>query len=179
MRPEQVEKVLVSGMILGTTSFVNDFSLSHYDAMMQYHGTAAFLPWHRYFLLNLEEAMRKCTGNKDVYIPYWDNSLDSQAPERSLIWKFFGGNGDPNADQGEGPIEIEEDGFLMHFGYCVSDGPFANVKLIYSRRGNARLTSEPDCLRRQFGTDHGDNAAITSYVMNTSNLDSSDQRLSI
>lgn len=111
----------------------------------------------------MEKAMRDCTGNPDVYIPYWDNSLDSQAPERSLLWRFFGGDGNPDADQGNGPLQVpgeEEFEPPTHFGYCVSDGPFADIRLFYSRRGNAQLISEPDCLRRQLGTDLGEDTTI-------------------
>lgn len=105
--------------------------------------------------------------------PYWDNSLgtaslvridlDSQAPERSLLWQFLGGNGNPDADQGDGEIEyVDKDGDTTSFGYCVTDGPFADVRLLYSRRGNAGLTNERDCLRRQFGTDYESDASICS-----------------
>ena len=143
----------------GTTgSMWDDFSKVHYNAAAPYHGTASFLPWyitskfrHRLYLQSLEAAMRKCTGNPAVYIPYWDNGLDSQAPELSLIWQYFGSDG--VADGSESPDELE-------YGYCVKDGPFKDMRFVHSRRANNNLTTEPDCLRRVFGTDTGEKASI-------------------
>ncbi|KAJ0022180.1 hypothetical protein NQD34_009670 [Periophthalmus magnuspinnatus] len=36
------------------------------------HESAAFLPWHRVFLLNWENEIRKLTGDFNFTIPYWD-----------------------------------------------------------------------------------------------------------
>lgn len=54
------------------------------------NGTAAFLPWYRKCLYELENELRKVKPN--VTIPYWDWSLDSQMPEKSIVFSpsFFG-----------------------------------------------------------------------------------------
>lgn len=36
------------------------------------HESAAFLPWHRVYLLQWEHEIRKITGDFDFTIPYWD-----------------------------------------------------------------------------------------------------------
>lgn len=92
-------------------------------------------------------------------MPYWDSALDSQAPELSLIWKFFGGNGDQSANQLSGELQ-DADG--KHYGYCVNDGPFKDVRVVHSQRAQSNLTNEPDCIRRQFGDDRGGRASISS-----------------
>lgn len=70
--------------------------------------TLAYFARHRLFMVAVERAMRQCTGNQDIYAPWWDEVLDSQAPEKSVIWKYFGGDGK---------------------GGCVADGPFANLQV--------------------------------------------------
>ena len=65
----------------------DDLASSHYDAIMSAHGTSKFFPWHRLFLVSAEKAMSACLGGgKQVSIPYWDSSLDSQSPETSMLW---------------------------------------------------------------------------------------------
>jgi hypothetical protein len=61
--------------------------------------------------------------NPSVTMPYWDFSSDFSAPEKSIIWEFFGHAGNPNQD------------------YCVIDGPFANQQLNYPKR---------HCLKREW-----------------------------
>lgn len=54
------------------------------------NGTSAYLPWYRRCLWELENELRKIKPN--VTIPYWDWSLDSQSPEKSVVFstEFFG-----------------------------------------------------------------------------------------
>ena len=59
-------------------------------------------------------------------LPYWDWSLDSQAPDTSFVWSpnTFGGDGQGNTQ-------------------CVADGPFSKFPTIFGSRG---------CLARSFGS---------------------------
>ncbi|ORX86630.1 Di-copper centre-containing protein, partial [Basidiobolus meristosporus CBS 931.73] len=84
------------------------------------HAIPAFFPWHRMFVKAFEQQLQQI--NPKVAIPYWDWTLDSQAPEKSMIWdtKYFGSSGDTN---------------------CVTDGPFA---------GWIMNTPQPHCLRRKW-----------------------------
>jgi hypothetical protein len=68
------------------------------------HNHPAFLPWHRSFLLDFQDLVH--TIDKTVTVPYYDFSIDSQAPANAVIWKYFGSS--------------------VKNG-CVPDGPFAGA----------------------------------------------------
>jgi tyrosinase len=97
------------------------------------HRGPSFLPWHRAFLLQIENDLRKIDAS--ITIPYWNWTEDSADPTKSPIWsdKFLGGNG----------IECDH--------WRVADGPFAYGK------GNWPVPSYPNegypepGLKRQFG----------------------------
>jgi tyrosinase len=59
------------------------------------HRGPAFLPWHREFLMQLEQALRQIEPN--VFIPYWDWTEDATLsdPTSAAVWDedFMGGNG--------------------------------------------------------------------------------------
>jgi tyrosinase len=52
------------------------------------HSGPAFLPWHRYFLITLENLLRQALDNEDFRIPYWDWTADAELtdPATSPIW---------------------------------------------------------------------------------------------
>ncbi|KAI9598753.1 hypothetical protein BDF19DRAFT_431330 [Syncephalis fuscata] len=94
--------------------------------MVQYHlHTPIFLPWHRKYLKELENALRRVDTR--VILPYWDWSADAWAPHASPILseKYFGGNG-------VGPSA------------CIQDGPFKNIKPF------GLDPTWPQCLFRQY-----------------------------
>jgi hypothetical protein len=67
-----------------------DFVFSHDNTAP--HGSPAFLPWHRAMLSMFDKAMREdCAYSGPM--PYWDWSIDSEAPETSAIWDSFGRDG--------------------------------------------------------------------------------------
>ncbi|XP_066919000.1 uncharacterized protein [Clytia hemisphaerica] len=107
-----------------------------YDALVNIHRTffqtpiheqREFLPWHRYYLLQLENILREVDCR--VTVPYWDWSLWSHDPwSANAIWspiahRGLGGNGNPARD------------------FCVTTGPF---------REGAWQTERGQCLRRDF-----------------------------
>ena len=79
-----------------------------YDSLVNLHTTffdlgihtiTYFLPWHRWYLLQLENLLRRidCT----ITVPYWDWSLESQGWQNSIVWNAqcgFGGNGDQSTN---------------------------------------------------------------------------------
>lgn len=73
------------------------------------HRGPAFLPWHREFLMQLENDLQEI--NSSITLPYWNWTIDAALPDpkRSEIWAvdIMGGDGDP-ADENR-----------------VADGPFA------------------------------------------------------
>jgi tyrosinase len=69
------------------------------------HYSSVFLPWHRYFLLQLEQDLQKAVeheGNDNipVAIPYWDWTEDQSLPDpkKSPLWDddFMGSDGNPD-----------------------------------------------------------------------------------
>ncbi len=98
------------------------------------HRGPAFLPWHREFLMQLEQDLRSIDSS--IAIPYWDWTVDATLVDPSLapIWNddFMGGNG----------LETDE--------WRVQTGPFAN------NAGKWPIPSYPDeglpgpGLKRQF-----------------------------
>ncbi|KAL2915643.1 hypothetical protein HK105_204828 [Polyrhizophydium stewartii] len=72
---------------------LDQFARLHWDRSPLAHGVPAFLPWHRYFVQNYENALRSVTGNSALTVPYWDWTLDSQNPTASEIMQYFGGTG--------------------------------------------------------------------------------------
>lgn len=75
------------------------------------HGGAYFLPWHRLFLLRLENALREKQSN--LALPYWDWTQDADDAAMSRVWHpdFAGG-----AQRGNRPIQ---------------SGPFRNMTARY------------------------------------------------
>lgn len=55
-----------------------NFIAIHERLFGEIHGVNQFLPWHRWFLLELENILRKV--DERVSIPYWDWSLYSGSP---------------------------------------------------------------------------------------------------
>jgi tyrosinase len=48
------------------------------------HGGPIFLPWHRLFLLRLEQRLQTVLGDTDFALPYWDWARDRQLG--SALW---------------------------------------------------------------------------------------------
>ncbi|RKP05245.1 hypothetical protein THASP1DRAFT_20022, partial [Thamnocephalis sphaerospora] len=121
----------------GSPSRYDDFSQVHYDAREYAHGYSLFFPWHRYYIRLFETMLQEADAN--VMLPYWDWSLDSQAPGASVIFQdnYMGGNG----REGDG---------------CVVDGPFANLQTAFP---------QPNCLTRNFDMSPNGNNAFYSPEM--------------
>ncbi|KAI9148488.1 Tyrosinase ustQ [Paramyrothecium foliicola] len=110
-----------------------DFTWVHNKFANQIHGTANFLPWHRYIIHVYEQALVKECGYTGTAL-YWDFVADSASPILATIWDpitGFGGNG------------TSTDGTPLSF--CVREGPFAHMKLQFL--GNETI---PHCLNRDF-----------------------------
>ncbi|KAK9708662.1 hypothetical protein K7432_009508 [Basidiobolus ranarum] len=132
MSPQEIEGWLSAIQQLKTLEIYDRFSDIHNSYVPFAHGTPAFFPWHRYFIRLYEYALQSVAP--EVVIPYWDWSLDSQAPEQSFIFKIIGGNG-------KGPDN------------CIEDGPFANWTL---------TVPLPHCLTRNFNGEKGRILALWS-----------------
>lgn len=82
-----------------------DQELSYWDLFVLWHWTAMgldlqvgnaahsgpiFLPWHRMYMILLEEWMQIVLGNQDFSLPYWDWASDGELPQsqqwRTVLW---------------------------------------------------------------------------------------------
>ncbi|KAH6601443.1 hypothetical protein BASA50_001586 [Batrachochytrium salamandrivorans] len=108
---------------IGTVSLYDDLVYVHLLSGDLAHLTSMLLPWHRVFTLAFEQLMRGFCGYTDP-LPYWDWSIDSQAPEKSVVWSnsLMGGDGAANTD-------------------CIASGPFANFQVNVPKR---------HCIKRRF-----------------------------
>jgi tyrosinase len=91
----------------GQLSFYENLAERHNRLNDVIHNDPIFLPWHRYFLYDLEY---KLQDYGPITIPYWQWDYDSQAPELSPIWRSdaFGGNG-------RGSNACVQDGYFATF----------------------------------------------------------------
>lgn len=138
--------------------------------MSRAHDTAAFLPWHRYFIHVYEKALREQCAysgpltyvhNPELQIRiaeypsrYWDWSLDWEDVTLAPVWDTilgFGGDGN------------EKDLESVH-GHCVTDGPFARLKVLYVEK-----FPYPHCLSRGFAK--GENLTRYSAALKPAALD--------
>jgi len=97
-----------------------DISSQLFDNVGEAFGGAQFLPWHRLFLLELEDALRSV--NPSVVLPYWQwtEHFDDPALDPIFGKDLFGG---------------------AAVGKCIPDGPFADL------RANV---PDDHCVRREF-----------------------------
>ncbi|KAK0534225.1 hypothetical protein OC835_002762 [Tilletia horrida] len=122
------------------TSLLSDFTLVHIRLFQTIHFVAAFLPWHRWYLIARDVAMRGC--GYDGRTPYWDWSID--ADKGSLA---------------DSPVLSDDRGVGGNGNSLlrgvVTSGPFARLPLEYV---NVRPQSEivptysPHFFNRTFGS---------------------------
>ena len=105
------------------------------DAFRQAHSTSAFLPWHRYYIWELETQIRELPGYECFTLPFWDWSRVGLQAETASIWNTqIGGNGDEND------------------GWCVTDGGFQDS--LFQSNANCLFNDGPTCcLRRIFSVE--------------------------
>jgi tyrosinase len=145
LRLKAIDPGATNGSLLGWDDFVKDhgtYSSSAHASSTQKRG-AAFLAWHREFLLRLEDALRAThVDNANVTIPYWDwteslagNDADSDGFPDDLA-TLIGGNGDSTDN------------------YIVKTGPFAHSTgdwtLTVNPLSGSTSISGPE-LKRRFG----------------------------
>ncbi|EQB49493.1 hypothetical protein CGLO_11165 [Colletotrichum gloeosporioides Cg-14] len=141
----------------GATNRFEDFVGDHILQTVSQHFTGTFLPWHRLFLSDYEQAIREC-GFEGAQ-PYWDWSLDAEDLGASEVFdpeSGFGGNGEwvpGTLEDPEEGVPVTADGVPVSFdgrtgGGCIPNGPFANMT-IHMGPG-ASTTYYEWCVRRDF-----------------------------
>ncbi|RKE10445.1 common central domain of tyrosinase [Catellatospora citrea] len=71
------------------------------------HGGPIFLPWHRMFLLRLEQQIQRVTGDTQAGLPYWDWTADGGLPTDQQHTSSLWGEtalGDARGDVVAGPL---------------------------------------------------------------------------
>lgn len=112
-----------------------DFPWVHQHYGSYSHDSAAFLPWHRYFIQVYEDTLREECGYTGT-LPYWNWVLDWEDIAQSPVWdpeSGFGGDGNITGS------------VTVNYGRCVIDGPFAGLQASFF--GNE---FRPHCLSRGF-----------------------------
>src|SRR5690349_17156837 len=73
----------------------------------QAHGGPVFLPWHRMFLLRMEQQLQRVTQDPNLGLPYWDwaddGALPGQQQATATVWgpDYLGGS---SGDIRQGPL---------------------------------------------------------------------------
>lgn len=100
------------------------------------HGGPIFLPWHRMFLLRLEQQIQRVTGDPEAGLPYWnwtvDGALIAEEQHRSSLW---------------GPSALGESR-----GDVVS-GPLGAMRVRLTGYGTQLWSVAPRPLQRNAGSD--------------------------
>ncbi|KAF5667277.1 monophenol monooxygenase (tyrosinase) [Fusarium heterosporum] len=123
------------------SSLYDDFPHLHFKLNDWIHGGSPFLPWHRYFGVVYERALRDC-GYKGPGT-YWDWTQDAEAGLLSspvmADKNGFGGNGDNKK------TETTPTGTKLK---CVTSGPFAKLRPEYLEDEPKNLIDGGHCMFR-------------------------------
>jgi tyrosinase len=121
------------------------------------HNNGAFLPWHRGYLLQVENRLREISPN--ITIPYWDWSRSPRISQDS-IWGAepgqFSGNGGADGCVTDGPFGSES-GFEMTNGGClqrrITGGSAASATEVQNLLDRYPRASDYDLFRNRL--EHG------------------------
>ena len=103
---ENVQMFIDGVVSLKQSGVYDNFTKQHglNTTFFQFHKNELFLPWHRWFVNQLEEAIR--LDSPCFAMPYWDWSADAADPLASAMWSLIG---EANSN-----------------GSCLQTGPFVN-----------------------------------------------------
>ncbi|KXN69933.1 Di-copper centre-containing protein [Conidiobolus coronatus NRRL 28638] len=129
------------------------FARKHIQYYPQVHRTPYFLVWHRFFLHEVEEELRKI--DPEVRIPYWDWTVHNANMHEDPVWNIFGKNGEGD-------------------DRCVRQGVFRDFRVLYGddpNNSNGRCLKRRDQFENSFGGNHN---LIDNYISNRSDFDFQD-----
>jgi tyrosinase len=101
------------------------------------HGGPIFLPWHRLFLLRLEQQLQRVT-DADTALPYWDWAAYGELPPSAQI----GG-------------DLWSDKWLGESRGVVTSGPLGNLRVRLEQRENGLWSIPPRRVERNAARDPG------------------------
>jgi tyrosinase len=119
MTPDEFINFIDAFKKVKQSGFWDHLTRIHFISQSYAHSTPIFLPYHRLLLELMEKEMQKYYPG--LCMPYWNWALDSQNPEKSIVFTevYFGGNG-------------------AWPSYDVVTGPFANMPVPYPRPGKLK-----------------------------------------
>lgn len=101
------------------------------------HSGPVFLPWHRMYLIRLEEAIQRVLGDNDFGLPYWDWAANGELTTVS---------------QWQTPLWSEN--YLGEARGIVRSGPLGDMRVRLQQHWNGTLLSiTPRPIRREAGLD--------------------------
>jgi tyrosinase len=100
------------------------------------HGGPIFLPWHRMYLLRLEQQLQRVTGDPDAGLPYWD-------------WAVAGGDLAP-ADQIRNALWTDQ--YLGAPRGSITTGSLRNHRVRIEERDDGLWSIPPRPVERDAGT---------------------------
>lgn len=154
------------------------------------HDGAYFLPWHRYFLLYMENYIR-ANFYADFALPYWDWSQFTDAPDPALstVWgtEYLGGSNNSNNSNVGAPIPNGPfmgmrthylDSHLIRRGFNVSTSgsmrPLVNASTLEAlirreKEGNWTWGEFSDAVETAHNQVHGDIAGEMRFTATSPN----------
>ena len=102
----------------------------------QAHGGPVFLPWHRMFLLRMEQQLQRVSGDPDAGLPYWD-------------WAVAGGDLPPSEQLNQ---PLWSDALLGPARGEVDRGPLAGHRVRVEERVDGLWSIPPRALQRAAAT---------------------------
>ncbi|KAJ4181994.1 hypothetical protein NW755_010682 [Fusarium falciforme] len=176
-----------SDLAPGAKSRYDDWVVTHINQTETIHLKANFLGWHRWYIWEMEQALRNDCGYTGPF-PYWDwTKTEKETFEKSEVFDgsttSLSGNGAPLNYTDSDVIVVNYqwpnmDVVLPHGsgGGCVTSGPFANITVNLGPVGLALIGNKTDtsgegykynprCLKRDLSSE-----ILHRYVNETSVL---------
>jgi tyrosinase len=99
------------------------------------HSAPVFLPWHRMYMIRLEQELQRVLGNIDFGLPYWDWAMDGEIQPSMNQWQtnLWG-----SAALGEARGQVRS-------------GPIADIKVRLFQNGGTLWSINERALERQAG----------------------------
>lgn len=101
------------------------------------HSAPVFLPWHRMYLLRLEQQLQRVLGDDDFALPYWDWASDGEIQPASAQWQ----------------TQLWSPALMGEARGSVRSGALADMRVRLEQVGRTLWSVEPRSLRREAGQD--------------------------
>ncbi|KAI9145639.1 hypothetical protein BKA69DRAFT_1139921 [Paraphysoderma sedebokerense] len=136
-----------------------DWGSDHVKYFNDIHFKNVFLPFHRVFVWDFENALREI--DPTVVLPYWDWSIDYREPEKAAIFRpeFMGGS-QPIDTIEISKVDEDNEKNIHLLNKCVIEGPFKDFKFT-GLVGNG-IEVNNVCLARGFNQQTGYSSGYAS-----------------